>query len=96
VAGYQVGLADINNTAGRIAVAVRSAFTEVVNFKAWLDAQTDNVLTGAPINMPQTDVNVLRSAMADLKQLNDIRTNAATLGTAKDFDVFVKQLRGVQ
>lgn len=94
-AGYQVTLADINNAAGRIAVGVRETFQDIVDFKAWLDAQTDNVLTGAPVNMLQADVDVLRSAFADLNQLNSIRTGAATLGSAKDFDAFVKRLRGV-
>ena len=94
-AGYQVSLADLNNTAGRLTVAVRDAFTDIVTFKTWLDAQTDAVLLAAPIGMVQADINVLRSAMADLKQLNDIRTAAANLSVAKDFMAFAKQLTGV-
>jgi hypothetical protein len=94
-AGYQVVLADVNNTAGRLTVALRDAFIDVVTFKTWLDSQTDAVLLAAPIGMVQADINILRSAMADLKQLNDIRTSAANLAVAKDFMAFAKQLTGV-
>jgi hypothetical protein len=94
-AGYQVTLADINNTAGRICVATRVAFADVVTFKTWLDSKTDNVLTGAPINMVQADLDVLRSAFVDLNQLNNIRVGSVNLVTAKDFTAFSKQLTGV-
>jgi hypothetical protein len=94
-AGYQVALADINNTAGRVVVEVREAFSHVITFKTWLDAIPDATLTSAPISMAQADVNVLRSAFNDLKQLNDIRTGLATLATSKDFTTFAKQLTGV-
>lgn len=94
-AGYQVALADVNNTAGRLSVALRQAFADIINFKTWLDAQTDAVLLAAPIGMAQADINTLRSAFNDHKQLNDIRTGLATLATAKDFTTFAKQLTGV-
>lgn len=94
-AGYQVSLTDLNNTAGRLSVALRQAFLDIVTFKTWLDAQTDAVLLAAPIAMAQADINLLRSAFADHKQLNDIRTGAANLSVAKDFTTFAKQLTGV-
>lgn len=93
-AGYQVTLADVNNNAGRVAIALRKAFEDVVVYKTWLDATTDGVLTGAPINMLQADVNILRSAFVDLNQLNDIRIGNTNLLIAKDFRAFAKQLTG--
>lgn len=94
-AGYQPTTTDVNNTLGRMHVALRQAFADLVTFKVWLDAQSDTVLKTAPFTFVQADVDLMRSALADDIQLNNIRLGTANLTVAKDFTAFAKQLTGI-
>lgn len=81
---------DVNIGSGTLAQSLNIAFTNIQQYKAWLDTQTDQNLID--LGFVQADVNVLRSAIGDLDQLRNIYQGGATLGSAKDFRTFSKQL----
>jgi hypothetical protein len=92
--GYQVTALDIQNRCGNAALHVRQGLDECVTVKAWLDTQSDAQLLA--LGLVQGDINVLRSAMGDLVQLQTIFMGTVNLATAKDFRTFSKQLTGLQ
>jgi alpha-D-ribose 1-methylphosphonate 5-phosphate C-P lyase len=73
-----------------LAQALNVEFTNIQQYKAWLDTMTDQSLIA--LGFAQGDVDVLKSAIADLDQLRVLYQGGATLGTAKDFRAFAKQL----
>lgn len=91
--GLSVTKADIDAIAGATARSVNVVFRDVVFFKAYLDTKTDGDLIA--LGYVQAEVDSLRSAFGDLKQLTDIFNGAATLGVAKDFKTFAKRLWGL-
>ena len=92
--GYLVTALEVQNRCGNAALHVRQALAEAVTVKSWLDTQTDPQLV--TLGLVQTDVDLLRSALDDLVQLQTIYTGAANLSVAKDFRTFAKQLTGLQ
>ena len=92
--GYLVTELDVQNRCGNAALHVRQALDEAVTVKAWLDTKTDVQLVA--LGLVQTDVDLLRSALGDLAQLQTIYTGAVNLSVAKDFRTFAKQLTGLQ
>lgn len=65
-AGYQVSLADINNKAGALVVALWTDLEAIKQFKAWLDdsAHNDSYLT--TLGMGSGDITTLRASISDL------------------------------
>lgn len=91
--GFPTSKNDIDGRAGRIALDIRDGLAAAAGLKAWLDTQPDANLTA--LGYTTGEVAILKSAMADLNQLNSIYTGAANLATAKDFRTFAKLLLGV-
>ena len=100
--GIPVSVNDVNQRVGTIAIAIREQLDGARQFKAWLDTQSDAQLIalpagGAPATLLQADVNVLRSAIADLNDLNLVYqglTSAHVTGTY-DYRTFSKLLTGL-
>jgi len=91
--GYTVGKADVDGRAGALALALRNDFDAIRNFKIWLDAQTDQMLTA--LNYTPGDISTLRSAITDLAKLVGIYEGTQTQSPAYDFRTFAKLLTGV-
>ena len=91
--GYAVSKADCDGRAGALALALRTDFDAIRNFKIWLDAQTDPVLTS--LGYAAGEIATLRSALTDLAHLGGIYEGTQTQGAAYDFRTFAKLLTGV-
>lgn len=81
----------VYDTAAYKAKAIAAAFTDIQDFKAWLDGITDSTLITS-YGAVQGDLDILRSAVSDLDQLRTIWQGGANLASAKDFRTFSKQL----
>jgi len=92
--GLPATKSDIDNQAGRLALALRDDLGRIRLFKAWLDTQADGNLTG--LTYSQAEVDTLRSAYGDLDELRAIYEGSTTLSVAKDFRTFAKLVTGVQ
>lgn len=84
MAGKQVLATDLQDTCGRIALTLKTAFQEAVDVNAFLVAHTTEELVA--LGIPTEDVAVLKSAFADLAYMK---------GAAFDSSAFVKQLWGL-
>lgn len=82
--------ASINATAGVLAKDVDRVFTRVQQWKAWFDTQVDATLI-SQYGYVQADIDILRSAAAELEQLRTIYQGTVNLAVAKDFRAFSKQ-----
>lgn len=91
--GYPKNKDSIDNIVGELSQSINRNFRRAIQLKAELDAYTDGQLTGA--GYTAGEVTVLRALVADLSQLNNIYTGAATLGAAKDFRASLRPLWGV-
>lgn len=91
--GYPKNQASVDNVVGQLAVDVNKVFRKAVQFKTELDTYSDTILTNAGYNA--NEIASLRAFAADLLQLNNIYTGAATLGTAKDFRASLRPMWGV-
>jgi len=76
-----------------LAIAIRNDFEGIVNFKLWLDAQTDPALVA--LGYTSGDIANLRSALIDLDKLGQIYRGTATQSTTYDFRSFAKFLTGI-
>ncbi len=84
MAGKQVLVSDIQDSAGRIALSLKLAFQEAVDVNAFLIAHTDAELVA--LGLSQEDVTLLKSAFADLAYMK---------GAAFDSSPFVKRIWGL-
>ena len=91
--GSVVGKVDVDYRSEQLAKTLRDNFDDVKNFKIWLDAQTDPMLT--ELGYDGTDIARLRSAVGDMEQLRQIYEGTVNLANAKDFRTFTKFLTGV-
>jgi hypothetical protein len=80
----------IYDNAGSVARELDRMFVRVQQYKAWLDTQTDSSLISS-YGAVQPDLDILRSALADLEQLRTIYQGSVNLAVAKDFRAFSKQ-----
>lgn len=87
---YTVDKTTIAGRAGSLFQQCDATFLRVQQFKAFLDTIPDATLISA-YGFVQADIDVLRSALADLEQLRTIYQGAANLAVAKDFRAFAKQ-----
>lgn len=76
------------DTAASVAKQLDADFDRVRQFKAWLDTVTDATFIG--LGAAQPDLDVLRSAIADLDQLRAIYQGSGVLLLVKDFRTFAK------
>ena len=90
--GINIDKAAVDSNAGTLAQSLQSAFNRTQQLKAWLDATPDATLVA--LGYTSGEVAVLKSAITDLDQLRTIYQGGATLGTAKDFRTFAKQMYG--
>lgn len=84
---------ELDALAGDITREFQKRFNDVLTLKGYLDGADESELEGMGYT-PQ-DVATLKTAWADLFQLTQIWTGAASLASPKDFRVFVKQLWGI-
>jgi hypothetical protein len=68
MAGNPFTAADLNARAGLLVQSMWTSLEEVRRMKLWLDdsTHTDAILTAAPYNVAQADLDIIRPAMADL------------------------------
>lgn len=91
--GFPTTKLEIDSRAGQLALTLRDDLTQIQNFKAWLDTQTDAQLIA--LGYVQAEVNTLRSAYVDLDQLRQVFQGVATRTPAYDYRTFSKLLVGV-
>lgn len=91
--GLPVSKLEIDTRAGDTSRAFQRAFEDVVTMKGYLDATTEADLIA--FGYTAQEVAVLKTAFADLMQLQTIWHGVANLPAAKDFTQFVRQLWGV-
>lgn len=84
---------EIDSRMGQLARDYQKVFLDLSVLKTYFDATADPTLVA--LGYTAGEVAILKSAIADLNQLYDISRGAATLGVAKDFNAFVRQLWGV-
>jgi hypothetical protein len=65
-AGYQTTLADINNQAGALVIALWNDLEAVHRFKLWLDDSAHNDAYLTALGMASGDITTLRNSIADL------------------------------
>lgn len=80
----------VYNQAAALARELDRNLLKIQQYKAWLDTIADATLLASPFNCVQADLDVLRSAFADLNQLATLYQGGATLSPAKDFRTFAK------
>lgn len=93
-AGFsQLTKSQIDSRIGQVIVQLRESFEDVAVVKAWLDAQTDQVLTG--FGYDNDDIANIRSAFAALDKLADVAVGGDTVPNADDFFFFGRRLTGL-
>lgn len=88
---YITDKASINQRIGSLSSQLDANFLRVQQFKAWMDSLSDATLIST-YGYVQADLDVIRSAVADLDQLRTIYQGAVNLAVAKDFRTFDKLL----
>lgn len=88
---YTTDKATINSRVAALAQQADRSFLAIQQFKLWLDSLPDTTMTSA-YGYVQADLDVIRSAFADLEQLRTIYQGTANLAVAKDFRTFAKQV----
>lgn len=91
--GFPTTIDIVNSKAGQIALALRETFSEVANFKAWLDGQNDAALTA--LGFSSADMTTLRAAYTDLNALRLVATAQGTQAQVNDFFFNAKKLLGI-
>jgi hypothetical protein len=91
--GYPANKTDVDNRLGGLTQQLRDVLNSIVTVKAWADSMTDQDLLN--LGYAQTDVNRLRSGLADLAKLAAIAKGTQTQATAQDFFAFAKWFVGV-
>lgn len=95
-ASASIGLAltktELDSVMGATSRDVRLDLRRAADIKYVLDQKTDQSLID--LGYTAGEVAVIKSAFADLNQLNDIFNGSANLATAKDFRTFAKQVWG--
>lgn len=94
--GRPLGQAEINATAGQLAVMLRDALRECSDFCDLLQNTSiipnDAFLTG--LGFTQAEVNTLRAAFVDAKALRQVAIGAAAQSPASNFLVNILKLTG--
>lgn len=91
--GNAVSKNDVDNKSAQLALTLRTNCDGIRHFKIWLDTKVDADLVA--LGYTQGEVNILRSATADMDELRRIYEGLANLASAKDFRTFAKLLTGV-
>jgi hypothetical protein len=91
--GILVTKGEIDTRMGQVSRDLQSTFAETAILKAFFDSHVDADLVA--LGYTTGEVAVLKSAIADLNQLYQITIGLQTLGVAKDFTTFLRQLWGV-
>jgi hypothetical protein len=94
--GFPQTLSDLNSQAGSLSVALRTDMVNIQRFQTQLAAIPDATLLAAPIGLAQADINVLRSAFADMNDLANVYEGIASthLTGTYDYRTFSKLLWG--
>ncbi len=95
-AGYQFTKTDLDNTMGRLVVALRTDLGHIVTFNAMLNDSSvlpDATLTA--LGYSAGDITQIRASFTDLQKLRDISFAIATQSSTSDFWFNAKHLTGV-
>lgn len=91
--GLSIQKSSVDGEIGAIGRDLNLVVGRIINFKAWLDGQTDPDLVALGYSAP--DIANMRSALGDAQQLANIYSGTATLTNVKDFRTFLKRLWGL-
>lgn len=94
--GYAITKTDVDNTMGRLVVAVRESLLDCVAFKKWLDDAalgTDAFLT--TLGYSAGEITTIRAAFSAMNSLNNIAHAAGTQASTNDFFFDAKKLTGI-
>jgi hypothetical protein len=91
--GILVTKGEIDSRMGDLARSFQGTFADAAVLKSFFDSAIDADLIA--LGYTAGEVAILKSAIADVHQLFQIYSGAATLTTAKDFTTFLRQLWGV-
>jgi hypothetical protein len=92
--GYAAQKTDVDARAGQLSMLLRNTFRDVVQFKAWLDAQSDAQLTALGYN--SADLTLLKASFTDLSNLRDTAYGLRAQSPASNFFFNAQWLTGVQ
>jgi hypothetical protein len=93
--GLAVDKGQIDSWSGQLSRDIDVWSGRVDKLEAFLLATPDATLTAPPFNYTAGEVALLKSSIADLKQLADLFRGVGALAAAKDFRTFSKQLIGL-
>jgi hypothetical protein len=85
--------AEVDSMAGVIARELQAVMSRIEKFKFFLDSKTVEDLES--MGYTTTEANTLKSAYADAAQLAALFEGSGTLGVAKDFRAFLRQVWGL-
>src|SRR5258706_16092877 len=88
---YIVDRQIIDSKAGALFQQLDATFLRIQQFKIFLDTISDANLISL-YGFVQADLDILRSSLSDAEQLRGLYQGASTLGVAKDFRTFAKQV----
>lgn len=86
---YTTDKLTINSRLAGISIGLDRSLLQIQQFKVWLDSLSDATLI-ATYGYVQGDLDIIRSAVADLDQLRTIYQGSVNLAVAKDFRTFDK------
>jgi hypothetical protein len=93
--GFPVTKADMDNLAGRLALALWQAFDDVRVFKLGLDDSIHNDAYLTALGYSGGDITSLRAAFTDLDKLRQISHAGAIQAATNDFWFNAKNLTGL-
>lgn len=100
MAGYTIDSTSLNNKAALLVTSLWTAFRDLNDFNSWLNdaTHTDTILTTAPYNIAQADMNAIRAAVTDLGSatgLYGVAHAQKTQTATNDFFANAKKLGGL-
>ena len=93
--GNAVTKAQIDGTSGNLSATIETWTGQVLSFKEYLDAATDEMLMAPPFGYSQDNIDVLKSAFNDLSLLARIYKGEDVLAEARDLGTFSRRLAGL-
>jgi hypothetical protein len=94
-AGIQTSQAQVNATAGSLALNLRAAMQAIVNFQAWL-AATQTAATLETLGFSPADAATIISSVGNMSTLASVYTGAATQPATFNYEANSNALWGGQ
>lgn len=93
--GFPVDKPQVDSRAGTLSHTIEQWATDTLDFKAYLDTATEEVLTAPPFNYTSEDVALLKSGFNDLALLARIYQGDDTITEARDLGQFSRRMAGL-